>query len=576
LIWKHKRNGGNTVSDWGFSFMEKEQKCFIRYLLQNGDALVKTELEMLKNNNISGILPVLEIHDNGSVSLLYDITAKQQFAQRMSAVFNGEQLYTMLQSVCTMLLLLDEYMIDLNHLVLDIEYICFDYKENKVQFVVLPLKNGKGTADVHEFFVNIFSNLIYADNVLLDFPAYIYDYLNNSPKINAKEFHSYLENMYQSLCGIIQPVEQVPEAPAIHHYTEKEIIDTEEVKRTVQSRFITQSEKIIELDAVKENDVKSQQIQKTIQEDGGLQKVRPGGFSVPIPSGAFTTPPAKERKQKVKPVKKSREKPKKEVKEKPVKEKNKDKPKEKKGLFGFGKKSKKEKNNEASIASQPSVIQPVNNINNVRVPLPAPPPTPPYNNMSQPSVPSYNNMSQSSVPPYNNMSQPSAPLYGGVQPLAWSTAKKEKEDAVRERDASISLDPDATMILSGGDGEFDSTVLLEPINSIPEPALRSRVTGEVIKIGYSGFIIGRNKMVNGRMVEMPEGKRPDASINIKSISHTHAVFLWHDDQWYIQDKNSLNGTFVNGERVNGSEERAINEGDIICFASEEYEYIFVR
>ena len=33
----------------GFSFMEREQKRFISYSLNNGDILVKTELEMLKN-----------------------------------------------------------------------------------------------------------------------------------------------------------------------------------------------------------------------------------------------------------------------------------------------------------------------------------------------------------------------------------------------------------------------------------------------------------------------------------------------------------------------------------------------
>ena len=60
----------------GFSFMEREQKRFISYSLNNGDILVKTELEMLKNNNISGILPVSEIHDNNNVVLLYNINFK--------------------------------------------------------------------------------------------------------------------------------------------------------------------------------------------------------------------------------------------------------------------------------------------------------------------------------------------------------------------------------------------------------------------------------------------------------------------------------------------------------------------
>lgn len=580
------------MSGQGFSFMEKEQKRFISYLLESKDTLVRTELEMLKNNDISGILPVSEIHDNGSVSLLYNITSKQQFSQRMSGVFNGVQLHNMLESICKMLLLLDEYMINPGHLIFNMEYMCFDYEKEEVEFVVLPLKDTEETADIHSLLINIFRKLQYSDNTLMEFPAYIYDYINSNLQINAKEFNSYLEDTYNSLCGIIQPSDQVPEALVANYSKEREIVDTEEVKKTVQSRFITQNEKIVEFEAIEENSIKNQQVQKTGQENVPLQEITPGSFSVPAPKGAFNTPPAKERKRKEKPVKKVKEKPikevkakpVKEVKEKPVKEKKKDKPKEKKGLFGFGKKNKKENSNEANTVPQPPIIQPVNGVNNARVPVPPQPPVPlpaaqPYINSPQQvqGQPYLNGMQQ----PYTNGIQGTPVQNWQVQqvqtpqPPVWTAPKQNEKVSVGN--TSLPCDPDATMILPSGEDSLDSTVLLGMADiSIPKPALRSRVTGEVIKIERPGFIIGRNKMLNGRFVEMPEGKRPDVSINIKSISHTHAVFLWHDSKWYIQDKNSLNGTFVNGQRVSPSEERELNEGDIVCFASEEYEYIIVK
>ena len=41
-----------------------------------------------------------EIHDNNNVILLYNITLKQQFTQRMSGVFSGEQLAFITSLIC--------------------------------------------------------------------------------------------------------------------------------------------------------------------------------------------------------------------------------------------------------------------------------------------------------------------------------------------------------------------------------------------------------------------------------------------------------------------------------------------
>lgn len=596
-----------------FSFIEKEHKCFLSYTLENGDNLVKTELEMLKNNDIPGILPVSEIHDNGRVSLLYNITSKYQFSQRMEGVFNGSQLYNMLKTICKMLMLLDEYMVNPGHVIFNLEFMFFDCEKDEAEFAVLPLKNIEEVKNIQKFLIKIFTNLKYSDSTLMDFPAYIYGYINNNLQINIKEFSHYLEDTYNALCGIIKPSGEVPAAPAVNYNTEKEIIDTEEVKKNVQSRFITQNERIIALEAVTEKDIKQHQIQNAGKGDSTMPGITPGSFTVPAPptpKGAFTTPPAKKKKQKEKPPKKTKEKPVKEVKEKPVKEKKEDKPKEKKGLFGFGRKNKKENNNGQAAVPQPPkppVIQPVNNINNARVPVPPVPYTPP-----QPFINSQPGMIQ--VPFANNPPSVQAQYINGIQqtpgqnqqiqqvppvqqvlpvqqippvqqvppvlqtqPPVWTAkapGQKEKIPPVIAGNNSLPPDPDMTTILPGADNDFDSTLLLEQVNNMP--ALRSRVTGEVIQIGHTEFITGRNKVINGRIVEMPKGQQPDASINIKSISHTHAVFLWHDSKWHVQDKNSLNGTFVNGERLNNGEEKALNEGDIICFASKEYEYILVK
>lgn len=629
----------------GFSFLEREQKSFISYSHADGETFLKTELEMLKNNDIHGILPVSEIHENDSVTLLYDVTSKQQFSQRMMGVFNGTQFYSMFKSIFKTLSLMEEYMLDCTHLIFNLDFIYYDYVKDEVQFVVLPLKNNGNAADLHGFLVNISRCLMYSDEILPDFPGYIYEYINNNLQIDIKKFIGYLENTYNSLRGIIQPVETAPPVPTASTSTEKEIIDTEEVKKNVQSRFINQNERIVEFESMAGIDfMDSTQDNAAQVKNKSVQTVHvpPGGFSVPSPKGgAVPLPPKKEKKIKEKrvkektakkikekPVKKEKEKiPEKEKPENNVKETDLNRPKEKKGLFGFRKKEKKEDKKNENVPQPPAppqVIQPVDNNNNLRMKLQNTPPyansmqgMPPYKNSIQNTpvytdgiqgTPSYTNgvqgrpqyiqgvqgsQAQWQKPfsanlqgtPANNGAQPYFNnIYGGQDgsPAAsWTIPQnmsvQGKESApVKSREFTGGFDPDATMLMDNGIPDLDSTVLLDTGVVMERPALRSRITGEIIKIDKPEFIIGRNKMVNGRLIKMPDGKEPDISISVKSISHIHAKFLWHDQQWFIRDLKSLNGTSVNGKRLVDNEEIALNEGDNICFASEEYEFIFVK
>ena len=391
------------------------------------------------------------------------------------------------------------------------------------------------------------------------------------------------------MCGVIQPVEAEPPEPEFNYNPGKEIIDTDEVKKTVQSRFITQSEKILEFENITENKIKTSVIPEQGKDNAIMSGIAPGSFSVPSPKGAFMTPPAKEKKHKEKTVKKqkekaSREKPVKEkkVKEKKVKDKKDEKTKEKKSLFGFVKRNKKEttENQTGIMPPPPPVIQPVENPNNIKVPV---------NNM-KPFTGSIQKPAQNTPifagsfqkTPIQNTSQ----FVNNIQklPVQDTPISADGLRGLPVQDISFSYantpiqntQPFVNNIQQISSEDLDSTVLLDTGKIIIKPVLRSKVTGEVIKIEKPDFIIGRNKIVNGKIVKMPDGQRPDVSINIKSISHTHAVFLWHDNRWYIKDTNSLNGTFVNGSKLECNQEIALSEGDTVCFASEEYEFIFIK
>lgn len=69
------------------------------------------------------------------------------------------------------------------------------------------------------------------------------------------------------------------------------------------------------------------------------------------------------------------------------------------------------------------------------------------------------------------------------------------------------------------------------------------------------------------------GKGAGAAIRIEgntAVSREHAVILKKNEGYFIKDKGSLNGTFVNERRLKGAEEVLLCTGDIVYLANERF------
>jgi pSer/pThr/pTyr-binding forkhead associated (FHA) protein len=66
------------------------------------------------------------------------------------------------------------------------------------------------------------------------------------------------------------------------------------------------------------------------------------------------------------------------------------------------------------------------------------------------------------------------------------------------------------------------------------------------------FIIFEDKefLVDNNTIIGRENFLKEILQNYKTVSRSHAKFTYDGENWYIQDLNSTNGTFVNGEKIN--------------------------
>ena len=67
------------------------------------------------------------------------------------------------------------------------------------------------------------------------------------------------------------------------------------------------------------------------------------------------------------------------------------------------------------------------------------------------------------------------------------------------------------------------------------------------------------------------GRTPDNDVQIdaKFISRRHAVARRDGDNTVIEDRNSTNGTYVNGQRVN---RRTLKDGDLVTLGKTEFRF----
>ena len=125
--------------------------------------------------------------------------------------------------------------------------------------------------------------------------------------------------------------------------------------------------------------------------------------------------------------------------------------------------------------------------------------------------------------------------------------RKEQEDFVMYVEETEPEEKNETVLLTGPFLAESLTLRYSGINSQPDYAVK----GNAIKIGSDS---GQNDMV----------------INSAAVSKRHARLTTNGGNIFLEDLNSTNGTYVNGEQLTYQEKRLLKKNDKIHFADEMY------
>ncbi len=92
------------------------------------------------------------------------------------------------------------------------------------------------------------------------------------------------------------------------------------------------------------------------------------------------------------------------------------------------------------------------------------------------------------------------------------------------------MDDSRSACLPFGREDLDATPGVPPLRLLHQPA------GASVEVKRSGFVFGRHSDA-------------DVRLPLPDVSRRHCRFVYAEGRWEVIDLDSLNGVFVNGERV---------------------------
>lgn len=178
---------------------------------------------------------------------------------------------------------------------------------------------------------------------------------------------------------------------------------------------------------------------------------------------------------------------------------------------------------------------------------------------------------EESVMPQNNqvVQPPQTPVK--QQPQQPQKLQKQQQPNVSPAPAAMPAvgAPAAAAVIDNSADYSGGTVLINRNIGAPGKFTGCLISskGNRIIIDKPNFMIGKAN-VNG----IPN----DFDINNLSVSRQHAIITTKENRFYVVDSSSLNGTFVNGSRLQAHVEVELHNGDFVTFANEVFKFEIIR
>lgn len=515
-----------------FTFESQGTNTYLVYAVKPEDTIDTISLGMLTNNKILGLVPTQFAQMNATKYIKYNVSSRVSVRQFFSGIVNKKRLLGVFRGIINAMLSAEEYMIDANSIILDLDYIFTDVSTCETILICLPITQTGPAIDLGEFFKNIVFSTKFDQTENCDYVAQIINYLNCSPVFSLTDFKAVLDNIEglgtdRPGASYSEKFIQTPQSAQVSQV--EQMPQPIQIPQSIQMSPSTQIPQPMQMPAPPQQPLKNSLGNQPAQAAIPNPSVN---TSNQIPQMPVPPLPAQMKAEKT------------------------SAPKEK-GISFFYLMQHYNKENAAVYKAQKEAKKQAASITKGNKPnkkaktMPAQPPigfaVPGQGtaSASSPAPATYSAASSTplepTAPPVQQIAQPS---YTPYQPVCGQ-----------------SLNFGETTILGGGSS--GETTILSMVHSQPQdmPYLVRLKNREKISLNKPVFRIGKERSYVDYFVG-----------DNTAISRSHANIITRDGKYFVVDTNSTNHTFINDNIIQSNQEIEIFNGDRIRFANEEFEF----
>ncbi|MCI8465289.1 MAG: FHA domain-containing protein [Lachnospiraceae bacterium] len=177
---------------------------YLVYEVDPSEEIDTLSLGMLTNNKIPGLAAAIYTQMNTSRFIKYNVSSKISAKQIFSGVVNKKRLIGVFQGIVRAMMSAEDYMLDPDSILLDLDYIFADVSSCETVLICYPVGSGRAPVTLGAFFKEIMFTTQFDQTENCDHVARIINYLNSTPAFSPYEFGKVLNEIAS---GPVPPVD---------------------------------------------------------------------------------------------------------------------------------------------------------------------------------------------------------------------------------------------------------------------------------------------------------------------------------------------------------------------------------
>lgn len=196
-----------------FTYENQGSNTYLVYKVAADENMDAFSLGMISNNKISGLASTVFLQIDNDKYIKYNVSAKVSVGQFFSGPVNKKRIIGVFNGIVEAMLSAEEYMIEQEMILLDLDYIFTDVSTCKTDLICLPIMEARrAEVNFRDFFKNIMFSAQFDQTENCDYVAKIMNYLNSTPSFSLVDFKDVLDIAEKG--GVV--VQQAPSSgPAV-------------------------------------------------------------------------------------------------------------------------------------------------------------------------------------------------------------------------------------------------------------------------------------------------------------------------------------------------------------------------